>query len=370
MWVRKVGFDHAFHLAEGWVSVTAATLMQLSPRAEPGSAGSRLVDSYSRVMGDLRISVTDRCNFRCTHCMPEEGLQWLARESLLTFDEIERVTRMFVAQGVHEIRLTGGEPTLRPDLPELVARLAKIPGIGSLSLTTNGFLLKKLARPLAEAGLTRINVSLDTLDHDRFHQITRRPWLDQVLEGLAELEKYPSIRPIKINAVGVRGFSEPEVVPLARLARDKGYVVRFIEFMPLDADGNWEHQRVLSGAEIMAILEREIMPLHPIPLVDPSSTSRRYRFADGVGEVGFINPVSEPFCSTCNRLRLTADGQLRTCLFSVDEWDLRSLLRRGAQDEELLSVVRDAVWNKELKHKINEGAAFERASRSMSQIGG
>ncbi len=352
--------------------MSATPLVQiqgLQPRAVPAVSDGQLVDSFGRVMGDLRISVTDRCNFRCVYCMPEEGLQWLNRESLLTFDEIERLARLFVAQGVHEIRLTGGEPTLRPGLPDLVARLAKIPGITSLSLTTNGFMLKNLARPLAEAGLTRINVSLDTLDHERFHQITRRPWLKQVLEGLAELERYPSIRPIKINAVAMRHWSETEAVPLALLAREKGYIVRFIEFMPLDADGNWEHERVLTGREIKAILEREIMPLVPIP-TEKSSTSRRYRFADGVGEIGFINPVSEPFCASCNRLRLTADGQLRTCLFSIDEWDLRTPLRSGITDEQLLELVRDAVWHKELKHKINEGEAFQRASRSMSQIGG
>jgi GTP 3',8-cyclase len=354
----------------GIVSTTLVPISQLVPRQAGYPSTNRLVDSYARTMGDLRISLTDRCNFRCVYCMPEEGLQWLDRDSLLTFDEIERLTRLFVGQGIHEIRLTGGEPTLRPELPELVARLSRVPGISSLSLTTNGFMLKNLARPLADAGLTRINVSIDTLDHDRFHQITRRPWLDRVLEGLEELEKYPSIRPIKINAIGMRGFSEEQVVPLAMMARTKGYVVRFIEFMPLDADGNWEHQRVLTGAEIKAIMEREIMPLHEIPLDDPSSTSRRYRFADGVGEVGFINPVSEPFCATCNRLRLTADGQLRTCLFSVDEWDLRTPLRGGATDAALLEIMRDAVWNKELKHKINEGPAFQRASRSMSQIGG
>jgi len=345
-------------------------LTALDPAAQGLMPRDRLVDQFARVMGDLRISLTDRCNFRCVYCMPEEGLQWLDRDALLTFDEIERVTRLFVAQGVHEIRLTGGEPTLRPGLPELVARLAKIEGITSLSLTTNGFMLKNLAGPLAEAGLTRINVSLDTLDHDRFHQITRRPWLPRVLEGLAELERYPSIRPIKINAVAMRHWTETEAVPLARLAREKGYVVRFIEFMPLDADGNWEMDRVLPGQEVRAILEREIMPLVPLATDDPSSTSQRFRFADGVGEIGFINPVSEPFCAQCNRLRLTADGQLRTCLFSVDEWDLRTPLRSGADDDVLLHTVRDAVWNKEKKHKINEGEAFERASRSMSQIGG
>jgi cyclic pyranopterin phosphate synthase len=328
----------------------------------------RLVDSYGRHISDLRISVTDRCNFRCVYCMPEEGMQWLKRETILSFDEIERLTRIAVSLGVDEVRLTGGEPTLRPGLPELVARLSPLP-LKSLSLTTNGFFLTKLAQPLAEAGLKRINVSLDTLQHDRFHQIARRRGLDEVLAGLEELERYPSIAPIKVNVVAMRDFTETEVVAFAEFSRRKPYVIRFIEFMPLDADGNWQRERVLSGDEIKAIIERDFMPLVAVP-AEPSSTSRRYTFADGVGEIGFINPVSQPFCGSCNRIRLTADGQLRTCLFSIDEWDLRGPLRSGASDLEIAEIMLEAVSHKELKHKINEGAAFQRASRSMSQIGG
>jgi cyclic pyranopterin phosphate synthase len=300
--------------------------------------------------------------------MPEEGMQWLKRESILTFDEIERVSRIAVDLGIEEIRLTGGEPTLRPGLPELVARLSVLP-LRSLSLTTNGFLLQKMAKPLAEAGLKRINVSLDTLQHDRFHQIARRHGLDEVLAGLAELERYPSIAPIKVNVVAMRDFTETEVVAFAELARRKPYLIRFIEFMPLDADGNWQRERVLAGDEIKAIIEREFMPLVRVP-TEPSSTSRVYTFPDGVGEIGFINPVSQPFCGTCNRIRLTADGQIRTCLFSIEEWDLRAPLRAGASDAALADILVDAVSHKELKHKINEGSAFQRASRSMSQIGG
>ena len=328
----------------------------------------RLIDGYGRRIADLRISVTDRCNFRCVYCMPEEGMQWLKRESILSFDEIERLARVAVDLGIEEIRLTGGEPTLRPDLPRLVERLAPLP-LRSLSLTTNGFLLKKMARQLAEAGLKRINVSLDTLQHDRFHQIARRHGLDEVLAGLEELERYPSIAPIKVNVVAMRDFTEAEVVAFAELARRKPYVIRFIEFMPLDADGNWQRERVLSGGEIKAIIERDFMPLVQVP-TEPSSTSRVFTFADGVGELGFINPVSQPFCGSCNRIRLTADGQVRTCLFSIDEWDLRGPMRSGASDAELARVLIEAVSHKELKHKINEGAAFQRASRSMSQIGG
>jgi cyclic pyranopterin phosphate synthase len=345
------------------------TVLVDSPRLGPRPQARCLVDSFGRRISDLRISVTDRCNFRCVYCMPEEGMRWLNRATLLSLDEIERVARVAVDLGIEEIRLTGGEPTLRPGLPELVARLSKIERLRSLSLTTNGFLLRKLAKPLAEAGLTRINVSLDTLQHDRFHSIARRHGLDEVLAGLETLEAYPTIAPIKVNVVAMRDFTETEVVAFAELARRKPYVVRFIEFMPLDADGNWQRERVLSGDEIKAILERDFMPLVEIA-AEPSSTSRRYTFADGIGEVGFINPVSQPFCGTCNRIRLTADGQIRTCLFSVDEWDLREPLRSGASDSDLGELLIEAVAHKELKHKINEGTAFHRASRSMSQIGG
>jgi len=350
-----------------WLHADPAS--RLRPATLPDLGGDRLVDSFGRKIEDLRISVTDRCNFRCTYCMPEEGMTWLASDRLLTFDEIGRLARIGVALGIRELRLTGGEPTLRPGLPDLVRDLAQIEGTSSLSLTTNGFLLKKLAAPLAAAGLTRINVSLDTLQHDKFHWITRRKALTPVLEGLAELEKHQSIRPIKVNAVGMRNFTEDEIVDFAKWARKTGYVVRWIEFMPLDADGNWERDRVLPGAEIKAIIERDFMPLIPIE-TEASSTSQRFRFADGVGEVGFINPVSEPFCATCNRIRLTADGQLRTCLFSIDEWDLCGPLRSGATDREIADIFIQAVAHKEKKHKINEGDQFERASRSMSQIGG
>src|SRR6266511_3526446 len=314
------------------------TVQPSEPRHLPRER--RLIESFGRRISDMYISVTDRCNFRCVYCMPEEGMQWLKRDILLTFDEIERLTRIAVELGIEEVRQTGGEPTLRPDLPRLVERLSQI-DVRSLSLTTNGFLLRSMAGPLAEAGLTRINVSLDTLQHDRFHQIARRHGLDEVLAGLETLEQYPTIAPIKVNVVAMRDFTEDEVVAFAQLARRKPYVIRFIEFMPLDADGNWQRERVLSGPEIKAIIERD-----------------------------FINPVSQPFCGTCNRIRLTADGQLRTCLFSIDEWDLRGPLRAGASDDDLAGVFLEALEHKELKHKINEGAAFQRASRSMSQIGG
>ena len=342
-----------------------------APIPRVGPVAGVLVDSFGRRIEDMRVSITDRCNFRCVYCMPEEGLQWLKRDTLLSFEEITRLSQIAVQLGIKELRLTGGEPTLRPGLPNLIRMLKEsMPELEGLSLTTNGFLLKGLARDLAEAGLSRINVSVDTLNHEKFHQITRRNALQQVLDGLEELEKYPSIAPIKLNAVAMRSFTEEEVVEFARLARRKPYVVRFIEFMPLDADGNWRREQVLTGEELRAIIERDFMPLQPLPARDPSSTSTRWTFEDGIGEIGFINPVSQPFCATCNRIRLTADGQIRTCLFSVEEWDLRGPLRQGASDQELADVFLNAVRHKELKHKINEGEAFQRASRSMSQIGG
>jgi GTP 3',8-cyclase len=326
-----------------------------------------LVDSWGREIRSLRVSVTDKCNFRCTYCMPAEGLEWLPRSEVLTYEEIARLVRVMAAIGVKEIRLTGGEPLVRRELPALVEMLAATPGVEDLSLTTNGVLLDRLAGPLVAAGLRRINVSLDTLSHVKFAEITRRRALDDVLRGLEAAEAYPELRPIKVNCVAIKGFTEPEVHALAELARRKPYVVRFIEFMPLDADEAWEGDRVLTGAEVRAIVE-ERWPLVEIP-AKPSSTARRFRFADGAGELGFVNPVSEPFCSTCDRIRLTADGQLRTCLFSRREWDLKTALRDGRSDAELAELVRGAVRHKELKHRITD-PGFVRASRSMSQIGG
>jgi GTP 3',8-cyclase len=326
-----------------------------------------LVDSWGREIRSLRVSVTDKCNFRCRYCMPAEGLEWLGHKEILSFEEIERLVGLLARMGVDEVRLTGGEPLVRRDLPVLVEKLARIEGVRDLSLTTNGVLLDRLAAPLVAAGLRRLNVSLDSLSHVRFAEITRRDALDRVLTGLAEAERHPELRPIKINCVAIRGFTEAEVPALAELARRKPYVVRFIEFMPLDADQAWRDDDVLTGGEIRALIEEQ-WPLVEIP-AKPSSTARRFRFADGAGEIGFVNPVSEPFCSSCDRIRLTADGKLRTCLFSRREWDLKEPLRDGASDEELERLLRWAVAHKELKHRINE-PGFVRASRSMSQIGG
>jgi cyclic pyranopterin phosphate synthase len=327
-----------------------------------------LTDSWGREIKSVRVSVTDKCNFRCTYCMPAEGLDWLARAEVLSFEEIARLVAVLARLGVDEVRLTGGEPLVRRDLPVLVRMLADTPGVRDLSLTTNGVLLDRLAQPLVDAGLRRINVSLDSLDHVRFAELTRRDALDKVLRGLEEAERHPELRPIKVNCVAIKGFTEEDVPRLAELARRKPYVVRFIEFMPLDADEGWREDQVLTGGEIRALIEAEHGPLVELP-AKASSTAKRFGFADGNGEVGFVNPVSEPFCSTCDRIRLTADGQLRTCLFSRREWDLKTPLRTGASDEELTALLRTAVAHKELKHRINE-PGFVRASRSMSQIGG
>ena len=327
-----------------------------------------LTDSWGREIKSVRVSVTDKCNFRCTYCMPAEGLEWLARDEVLSFEEIARLVGILARLGVDEVRLTGGEPLVRRDLPVLVRMLAETPGVRDLSLTTNGVLLDRLAKPLVDAGLRRINVSLDSLDHVRFAELTRRDALDKVLRGLEEAERHPELRPIKVNCVAIKGFTEEDVPRLAALARRKPYVVRFIEFMPLDADEGWRDDQVLTGAEIRALIEAEHGALVELP-AKASSTAKRFRFADGNGEVGFVNPVSEPFCSTCDRIRLTADGQLRTCLFSRREWDLKAPLRTGATDDELVALLRNAVAHKELKHRINE-PGFVRASRSMSQIGG
>jgi cyclic pyranopterin phosphate synthase len=301
--------------------------------------------------------------------MPAEGLPWLKKSQILSYEELERITRVAVSIGIEQVRLTGGEPLVRRDVPEFVRQLRKIEGLRSLSITTNGILLKQQAKALAEAGLTRINVSLDSLVREKFAKLTRRDQLDRVLEGLEEVEKYPSIHPIKINAVAVRGFSEDEVLDFVQFARKKGYVMRWIEFMPLDADQIWRKEDILTGGEILSIIETKYGPLVPITSGDPSETARRYTFRDGIGEIGFISPVSEPFCSTCDRIRLTADGQLRTCLFATEETDLRAVLRSGGDDEAIARTIRHAVWHKELKHYIGD-KRFRRANRSMSMIGG
>jgi GTP 3',8-cyclase len=326
------------------------------------------MDGHGRSIGDLRVSVTDRCNFRCQYCMPAEGLPWLERDDILTFEEITRLVALFAEMGVGDLRLTGGEPLVRRHFPTLVSMLKGVEHLNELSVTTNGYLLQRDAAALVDAGVDRFNVSIDSLQQDRFYEMTRRDALPQVLAGLEALASHPEAHPIKVNAVAIRDFTEDEVVPFARFARDHPYEVRFIEFMPLDADRSWSPEAVLTGAELVAIITDRVGELIEEER-EPHATARTYRFADGHGRLGFINPVSEPFCSDCNRIRLTADGRLRTCLFSLRETNLRDALRAGATDDDLEQVIRDAVWRKELKHRVNE-PGFVQPERTMSAIGG
>jgi cyclic pyranopterin phosphate synthase len=326
-----------------------------------------LVDGHGRHISDLRVSVTDRCNFRCQYCMPAEGLPWLERSDILSFEEIQRLVSVMAAMGVTDLRLTGGEPLVRREFPRLVGMLASVPGIEDLSLTTNAYLLERDADALVEAGITRVNVSIDSLQKDRFFQLTRRDSLPQVLRGLEAIARHERVWPIKVNAVALRGFTEEEALPFAEFARSTSFQVRFIEFMPLDGDHAWSRDQVLTGEELRAIIHA-VHPLEESPR-EPHATARVFRFADGRGEIGFINPVSEPFCADCNRIRLTADGKLRTCLFSLHETDLREPLRSGVSDAELESLIRAAVWRKELKHHVGE-PGFRQPPRTMSAIGG
>ncbi len=326
-----------------------------------------LRDGHGRLIGDVRVSVTDRCNFRCQYCMPAEGLPWLERDGVLRFEEIARLVTLLASMGVHDVRLTGGEPLVRRDFPKLVAMLAALEDVHDLAITTNGYLLERDAAALVEAGANRFNVSIDSLQQDRFFAMTRRDALPQVLRGLEALAAHPQAHPIKLNAVALRGFTEQELPAFAAFAREHPYEVRFIEFMPLDGDHAWRPEQVLTGEEVRAAIHA-LHPLEPEPR-DPHATARVYRFADGRGTIGFINPVSEPFCGDCNRIRLTADGKLRTCLFSLNETDLREPLRTGASDAELEQLIRDAVWRKELKHRVNE-PGFVQPARTMSAIGG
>jgi cyclic pyranopterin phosphate synthase len=323
-----------------------------------------LTDGFGRVHRDLRISVTDRCNFRCTYCMPEEGMVWQPREELLTFEEIERVARLMVERyGVDSIRLTGGEPTVRARLPLLVAKLAAL-GV-DLSMTTNGSTMPLLAGPLRRAGLRRVNISCDSLRTDRFEELTRRDELDKVLAGIdAAIEA--GFDPVKINCVVMRGVNDDEIVDFVEFGRDKGVEIRFIEFMPLDADEAWTSRSVFSQAEILAAIE-EKFDLEPIDRT--SAPAGRWRFSDGRGTVGIVASVTESFCQTCDRVRITADGQFRSCLFSVDETDIRSLLRSGADDDEIAAALEASVAAKWAGHQINQ-VHFIRPRRSMSQIGG
>ena len=326
-----------------------------------------LIDTFGRLHDNLRISVTDRCNIRCFYCMPED-VKFGPRETLLTFEEIERVARVAADLGVRKIRITGGEPLVRKDLAHLVRALAAIPGIEDLALTTNGVLLADKAPELYEAGLRRINVHLDTLDRERFVQITRRDEIGRVLDGIRVCREL-GFSPIKINAVAVKGVVEPDIVPLARFGRENNIEIRYIEFMPVDALGLWDRSKVLTADEILALLSNEICSLIPVKDADPRAPATEYQFSDGLGSVGFIPTVSKPFCLNCNRIRLTADGKLRYCLFAIEEMDVRDLLRSGADDEQIASVIRANVQAKWLGHEINS-SKFVAPPRPMYAIGG
>jgi len=327
-----------------------------------------LIDTFSRIHDNLRISVTDRCNIRCFYCMPEDNVNYVAREEILSFEEIERFVRVAISLGVTKLRITGGEPLVRKDLPVLIRKLAALEGIKDLALTTNGVLLARQAEALYEAGLRRLNVHVDTLDRERFLRITRRDDLPKVLEGL-ETARRIGFGPIKINAVAVKNLVEPDIVPLVRFGREHGYEVRFIEFMPLDAQGLWSRKEVLPASEIIETLSREICPLIEIPDRDPRAPATEYRFADGIGRVGVVASVTQPFCLNCNRIRLTSDGKLRYCLFAIEETDVKGLLRSGAPDEEIAATIRATVQKKWIGHEINS-AKFVAPPRPMYAIGG
>jgi cyclic pyranopterin phosphate synthase len=329
---------------------------------------SPLVDRHARTHTSLRISVTDRCNIRCFYCMPNENVRFRPREENLTFEEITRFVRVVAQMGVHRLRLTGGEPLVRTGLPRLVRMLADVPGIDDLALTTNGILLEEQAGDLRVAGLQRLNISLDTLDEATFQKISRREGLDRVLAGIAAAQR-AGFNQIRLNAIAIQGLTEQEIIPLARFARDRGLELRFIEYMPLDAEQNWQSTDVLDGEAIRAILEAEFGPLLPVGRIHPGQPATDFEYTDGRGRIGLIQPVSQPFCSACDRLRLTAEGQIRNCLFSTAEWDARAILRGNATDDELAELIRDCVAAKAPAHGINT-IDFVRPERAMYQIGG
>jgi len=346
-----------------------------------------LLDSHGRILRDLRVSLTDRCNFRCLYCLPETEAaqnfyrghwahlpnpapivqQWVPRASLLSFEEIERMVRLAVALGIRKIRLTGGEPLLRHEVEQLVARLAQVPGIEDLAMTTNGFLFAQKARALRDAGLQRISFSLDSLDPANFKKMTGREGLSEVLRAI-NLAQELGFHPVKVNAVVIREINDHEIESLADFARERNLSFRFIEFMPLDSARAWQKEMVVTGHEILQRL-RGRFNLEPVVASNPSATAKRWAFSDGRGEIGIITPVTEPFCGHCNRIRLTADGKVRTCLFSINEHDVRPLLRGGKTDEELAAWLRSVAWQKEARHHIGE-AEFVPPPRSMSCIGG
>jgi GTP 3',8-cyclase len=331
------------------------------------SLPTQLVDGMGRTIVNLRVSVTDRCNFRCTYCMPADNVEFMNRSNLLSFEEIVRVVNIVSKMGIRRIRLTGGEPLMRKDLSQLVRMIKDVDLIEDIAMTTNAYFLKEHAQELKDAGLKRLNVSLDALDPEKFKEVNRRDCLEQVLEGLKEANRV-GFKSIKINAVAVRNFSETEIMDLIEMGRSDGFEIRFIEFMPLDADRSWEREKVLFGHEILDSIKKkyDLVPVDNSLEIGPAS---EYNFADGKGKIGLITAVSNPFCDHCNRIRMTADGKLRTCLFSTNEHNLKDLIRNGASDEDIGKAVHDAVLIKEPGHKINLDS-FEQPKRAMYAIGG
>jgi cyclic pyranopterin phosphate synthase len=327
-----------------------------------------LIDSFGRVHSNLRVSVTDRCNIRCFYCMPEVDVQFKPRSELLTFEEIQRVVRIVAGRGVRKLRITGGEPLVRSGLPELIRQLTSTDGIDDVALTTNGVLLAEQAADLCRAGLHRLNISLDTLNEETFQKIARRSGIDRVLAGIDAAVAEP-FKKVRLNAIAIRGLTENEIVPLAQFARSRQLELRFIEFMPLDAEQGWAGDQVLTGQEIRATIGREVGQLEPAARPDPSQPAMDFRYTDGSGVVGFINPISQPFCGSCNRLRLTADGNFRNCLFSDVDYDVRDAMRSGADDASILSIVQRCLAAKKAGHGI-DGEEFVRPARAMYQIGG
>jgi len=333
----------------------------------PETSRPKLIDGMGRTIVNLRISVTDRCNFRCTYCMPADNVEFMDRSNLLSFEEIQRVAQIVSRMGINRLRLTGGEPLMRKNLPVLIKMLNEVDGIDDIAMTTNAYFLKDQAQSLKDAGLKRLNVSLDALDPEKFRDVNRRDCLQSVLDGLDTARKV-GFKSIKINAVAVRNFSETEIMSLIEMGRSDGFEVRFIEFMPLDSDKVWERDKVLFGHEIVNMIKDnyELIPIDNSLEIGPAS---EYNFADGKGKIGIITAVSNPFCDHCNRIRMTADGKLRTCLFSTEETNLKELIRSGATDETIIETLKQAVLVKEPGHKINLDD-FERPTRAMHAIGG
>jgi len=333
----------------------------------PEASKPKLIDGMGRTIVNLRISVTDRCNFRCTYCMPADNVEFMDRSHLLSFEEIQRVAQIVSRMGINRLRLTGGEPLMRKNLPVLIKMLNEVDGIDDIAMTTNAYFLKDQAQGLKDAGLKRLNVSLDALDPEKFRDVNRRDCLQSVLDGLDTARKV-GFKSIKINAVAVRNFSESEIMSLIEMGRSDGFEIRFIEFMPLDSDKVWERDKVLFGHEIVDLIKEnyELIPIDNSLEIGPAS---EYNFADGKGKIGIITAVSNPFCDHCNRIRMTADGKLRTCLFSTNETNLKELIRSGATDETIIETIKQAVLVKEPGHKINLDD-FERPARAMHAIGG